>query len=127
MDNPDVKINVASFEDGDALQRAFFDAMRRSGAKFSDLTAEDNLDKIISAVLFANADMALNAALWPCLARCTYKGQKITKATFEDVETRQHYFPIVAKCIEVNINPFISGLRLLWSLFRSPESQSDTP
>jgi len=126
MDNSDVKINLASFEDGDALQRAFFDSMRRSGMKFSDLQADDNLDKVISAVLYANADAPLNAALWPCLARCTYKGQKITKATFEDAETRRHYFPIVAKCIEVNIEPFTAGLSLLWSLFRSPESQSGT-
>ena len=126
MDSPDVKINIASFEDGDALQRVFFDAVRRSGMKFSDLQAGDNLDKVISAVLYANADAALNAAIWPCLARCTYKGQKITKTTFEDVETRRLYFPIVSRCIEVNIEPFTDGLSLLWSLFRSPGSQSDT-
>ncbi len=116
-----VKINVASFEDGDALQKAFLDVVSKEKFKISDLEGEDNLEKVVNLALMANSDKALNAALWPCLAMCTYKGEKITKSTFENVEVRKLYFAIVAKCIQVNVEPFIGGLSLVLGMF-SPKN-----
>lgn len=119
-----VKINVASFEDGEALQRAFFEVVRTSGFKLSDLEGEGNLDHVSRLAMSANSDKALSAALWPCLARCTYNGEKITKATFEDVDARRSYFPIIAKCIQVNVEPFLAGLGSVLGMFHSPIEKS---
>lgn len=116
------KINVASFEDGERLQEAFLAAIKDSGVKMSDLMdTGENLDKLVNIALTVNNSKDVKVALWACLLKSTYKGEKITKATFEDPETRQHYFPVMAKCIEVNVAPFIVGLRFLLGSVRNPE------
>lgn len=121
-----LKINIASFEDGNELKRAVLAVVQKSGFRLSDLTEDDNIDKVIGVAISVDGDKEVYSALWPCLARCTYKGEKITKATFEDPEMRQHYFPIVGKCIEENLTPFIAGLRSVWDMFRNPESQPES-
>jgi hypothetical protein len=120
-----VKINVASWEDSFELHRAVMDVWRRENVGINDLIDETvNLDKIISAAIAVSTDKSVYNAVWACLARCTYKGEKITKVTFEDAETRSLYVPIVAECIEANIMPFIEGLRSVLVMFRSPAASS---
>lgn len=59
---------------------------------------------------FPDNDPQVYAALWPCLIKCTYKGVKITQATFEDVEAREDYFEIINSCIDENLRPFFKGV-----------------
>lgn len=124
MDN--VKINIASFEDGNELKRCVLAVVQKSGFKMSDLLSDDNIDKALNLALLIDGDKDVYNALWACLLKCTYKGEKITKATFDAPEARELYFPIIAKCIEVNITPFLTGLRSAWGMFSNPESLPDT-
>lgn len=119
----DLKINMASFEDAWELQRVVSNVAKKEGIKISDLTSPDRLDKIVNFALSVNGDKEVFNALWACLARCLYNGEKITKATFDDAEARKDYLPVITKCIEVNLEPFTDGLLSVWKmLFRNPET-----
>lgn len=67
-------------------------------------------------------------ALWKCLSRCTYNGSKITKQTFEPVETRQDYEAIVEACIDENKRPFSQtpNLMFLGAVVQLKETQSQS-
>ena len=123
----DIKINIASFEDGSELKRCVFLVAVKNGFKFSDLFLDDNIDRLLNLVLLVDSDKDVNNALWACLSRCTYKGEKITKATFDSAENRSLYFPIASKCIQVNLTPFLNGLRSAWEAFRNPENTLNSP
>jgi hypothetical protein len=118
-------VGLAAFEDAHALKCAVLSVVQKNGFKIEDLTGEDNLDKILSLALSVDNDKGVYDALWPCLMKCTYKKEKITKATFDDAEMRAHYFPIAAKCIEENLSPFIVGLRSLWVMFLAKNPQEE--
>lgn len=118
----DIKINIASFEAGNELKRSVLAVVQRSGFKLEDLVSDNNLDKALNLALLVDGDKDVYNALWDCLIKCTYKGEKITKASFDLPEMREQYFPIIAKCIETNLSPFISGLRSVLGMFHNPEA-----
>lgn len=122
----DIKINVASFEAGNELKRAVLAVVQRSGFKLEDLVSENNLDRALNIALMVDGDKDVYNALWDCLIKCTYKGEKITKTTFDAPDARELYFPIVAKCIEVNLTPFIVGLRSVLGMFHNPAATVET-
>lgn len=114
LDGAKLAINEASWEDAKRLQDAVLKISVEQGFKMSDLQEDKSADKIFTLAASAYTDKDVYAALWPCLARCTINGEKITKATFEDAKNRK-YFPIAAaKCVEVNFGGFIEGLALLF-------------
>ena len=119
-----LKISEASFEDAHALKCAVLSVAQKSGFKFEDLLGDDNLNVVLNLVISLDSDKDVYNALWPCLEKCTYKKEKITKATFESPEMRKNYFPIAAKCIEENLTPFIVGLRSVWIIFQNAIAQS---
>ena len=116
-----LEIKPASFEAAFELKRAVFSVIQKSGLTFEGLLdSENNLDAVVSLILQIDTDRQVYDALWPCLERCLYKREKITKALFEDVKMREHYYTIVAKCLEENVMPFIGGLRSVWLALRGP-------
>lgn len=117
----DIKINVAGFEDGFKLKCAVFSVVEKKGFKLADLEGDENIEKLINLAISLDCDKEVYDALWACLSRCTFNGEKITKGTFEDVANREHYLPIAAKCIYENISPFIAGLHSVLGMLRSPE------
>lgn len=90
-----VVINPGSWEETDALRDAIFSTC-------AGLQSSDSLTMGFAI----ESSPAVKKAVYKCLERCTYNGQKITKATFEDVTARQDYAEIVRSCIEVNQAPF---------------------
>jgi hypothetical protein len=88
-----------------------------------------NLDKgMLRSVLMVDSSESFKAALWPCLARCLYKGEKITRVLFNAKETRQDYYEIVRLCVEENLGPLESGLRsllLAFELIAKTETKSE--
>ncbi|MEZ5691195.1 MAG: hypothetical protein R3D71_05985 [Rickettsiales bacterium] len=106
----DLKINIASFEEGWNLQRAVLSAVKKEGFNINEMQGEDALQKLIDIVLTINCDIEVNEALWICLRRCTYNGEKITKDKFEDAESRKDYMMVAFKCLEMNLEPFTDGL-----------------
>jgi len=94
-----VVINPASFEAANELKKAVERELIKCG--LSDL--------LMSALVIDSSD-AVEAALWPCLNRCLYNGQKIIKSTFDNVEARKDYHAIAQACGEINIGPFVESL-----------------
>ena len=93
-----VVINPASWEDAIALKKALFREMAMGRGM--------NLPTFL---MVASSD-AVEVALYKCLARCLYDGQKITKKTFDPIETRQDYPAIAAACGRENLSPLWPGL-----------------
>lgn len=107
-----VRINPADFRDAMALKSAIAKEISKSDF---DLSAGSLTDKIDIAD-FAKIALAVDSSdtvydcMFKCLVRCTYDGQKITEATFEDVNSRQDYYEIVIACLKENLLPFFGGL-----------------
>lgn len=99
----EVIINAASFEAAKLLERAI---LRETG-----LSGINSLANVVSTALTVVSAESVNAALWPCLARCLYEKEKITMNTFDKAERRKDFYPVAQACIEENIGPLFDGLR----------------
>lgn len=93
-----VAINPAPFKDAKALKMAIEREIAMSPG-FG-----------IPTVLLVDSSPSVDAALWPCLVRCTYADEKITESTFNKAEARADYYAIVKACLEVNLRPLLDGL-----------------
>lgn len=122
----EVKINVADWTSSKRLQKAINLAIKKSGVELSKVDIEQlfsgsksemltsvksgALDSLLDLVLSVDSDDEVEKALFKCLERCTYNGEKITKDTFEDVEARGDYYEIVIHCLKENLAPFFRPL-----------------
>lgn len=97
----DVEINAASWHEANTLRTAIQTAVS------SELKDADRMSQLLVIGMKVEANPVVNAALWPCLARCTYNSQRINDAIFEDVKARQDYMEIVTACIKENLAPFM--------------------
>ena len=89
-----VVINPASFKEANTLKIA---VLREDGTGKFNINTIDTSDAVL-------------AAIWPCLARCTYNANKITPDTFEKPETREDYYSVINACVVENLRPFMKGL-----------------
>jgi hypothetical protein len=122
-----VKISPADFEDAMDLQSAIL--KEASKAEFSldgvDLKSDIDLAGLIKAGMSVAASKDVREILFKCLVRCTYDGQKITKATFEPFEARKDYYEIVIACLKENLSPFFEGLLSKLSPFLGQLKQAE--
>jgi len=64
------------------------------------------------SAMFASAFSSpeVEKALWPCLIRSLYNGEKIVPDVFEPDEARQDFIPAALEITSENIVPFTKGL-----------------
>lgn len=74
------------------------------------LVFNQDLTLILTSLLHIDSSAEVDRCLWPCLARCTRNGEKITEATFNDADARQDYYKIAGECIRVNFRPLWESL-----------------
>lgn len=120
--NAKAVINVAPMKEALHLKRVVFKELSKAGIDLDSLlslkgkglkdmdTGDMNISSLLSAVFAIIGSEELDDALIDCLARCTYKGQKITLETFEDGTAREDYYEVLVKCAEINLTPFFKGL-----------------
>lgn len=65
---------------------------------------------LLGLLMQVDGSEGFDAALWPCLARCTRNGDKVIESTFDDPEARKDYYEIVIACVKENIGPLAAGL-----------------
>lgn len=106
-----IVINSASFMSAFSLQQAILKAYANSNVKFDKDEEMDMMAFFKFVSLFASDEDVIEA-IFSCLIKSTYKGQKITKNTFEEYEARSDFYDIVFSCLEVNVRPFLQGLVL---------------
>lgn len=80
----------------------------------------------IPTILMVDSSDAVDAALWPCLARCLRNDQKIVEMTFDDLEARIDYYDIALECIKVNLGPLAERLRSKLQEFGLLKTQAPT-
>lgn len=109
---PDIKINPADFEAAENLKNAVLKELGASGIDIDGVSFDSEIEvsSFLNTALKAASSQDIQAALYACLIRCTFEGEKITKDTFEPVENREHYYPIMLECLKVNLTPFFKGL-----------------
>lgn len=126
-----VKISVAPFRDTMELKNAITREVASSGANLDveNFSFDSDIDPMTVFRIAASVDSseAVYTALFKCLARCTYNGEKITEKTFEAVEARENYYEIALKCAEENLRPFFKGLFAKLKTFRETIKTSDSP
>ncbi len=87
---------------------AWRDAKRMKNAIERELAASGGLN--IPTVLLVDSSDAVDAAIWPCLVRCLYNGEKITEQTFDKSSARADYYDIVIACVKENLGPLAQSL-----------------
>lgn len=115
----EIHINMAGFQEAMRLKNAIEQrvkladldtkAVGLANGNFIEELKKMNVLPIIDIILSVDSDPLVNAALMTCLARCTYNGEKITLATFEDEKAREDYYEIVIQCLKINLLPFFKG------------------
>lgn len=109
-----VKINVADFITSMMLKKAVVEAVKDSDVDIASVDLENlkvgAIDSILQIILTADCSDKVNDAIFKCLARCTYNGEKITKDIFENVKARENYYEIVIACLKENLTPFFKPL-----------------
>ncbi len=123
-----IVINAAPGEEAFALKNAIqakfevpkldVDSLRKNPGKFSDKVKDMDIDEILGVlaenILRIDSDKEVNAAIMACLIRSTFDSEKITYKTFDNIEARKDYYPILIECLKINIFPFYEGLISKW-------------
>lgn len=124
-----VKINPADFRSAMALKSSIAKEISNSDFEVSGFNLEKdiNIADFAKLALSVDSSPAVYKALFDCLARCTYDGQKITEATFEDINARKDYYEIVIACLKENLLPFFNGLvsKLNTIMDKLPKGQTE--
>lgn len=102
-----VVTNLAPWEDAKRLKAAVEKEASASGLK---IDAKTDASVFVNALLSVDGSESVDAALWPCLIRCTRNSEKITSQTFDTKEGRQDYYEIVKACMTENFGPLVEGL-----------------
>lgn len=104
-----IVINAAPWQDAKQLKKAVEKELSTIQG-LSDIKLSFESVDALATVLKLDSSDDIDAALWPCLARCTRNKEKITEKTFDDVEARKDYYEIVTACMKENLAPLFEGL-----------------
>ena len=66
----------------------------------------------------------VQAALWECMGRCLYNGQKITDRTFEPVAARGDFLVVEKEVLWHSLLPFLKDLFSLFPQFQALRNTS---
>jgi len=102
----ELSLNLAPFADALNLKQVL--ASEAIGIPISKDLDHFELIKLLACTGFSSK--AIEAALQPCLKVCLYNGTRIDSKTFEPVDARQDYLPILIAVIKENVEPFMKGL-----------------
>jgi hypothetical protein len=121
-----VKIGVADFDDAMDLKSSILLETRGSDLDLNglEISAAMNVMDFVKIGMSVAASKEVREALFRCLVRSTYDGQKITKKTFENIEARRDYYEVAIACMKVNVLPFFEGLSSVLSVFWGAPSKT---
>ena len=116
--NGNVTIDVmpASFKDACNLKKAVAKGLLGKDLGIGESSLMDvKIDSILQLLVDIDTSDDFEKAIMECLKCCIYdkggKNLKITTQLFDDIpETREDYYEIITKCVEVNLRPFFKSL-----------------
>lgn len=111
-----IEIKPASFKSASNLKKAVIKGLTKNDLGLDNVNFLDlKIDSILH--LFADIDTSdeFERAIMECLNCCIYdkggKNIRINMQLFDDIpEAREDYYEIIAKCVEVNLRPFLKSL-----------------
>lgn len=105
-----LEITLAPFSDANVLYKKI--ARELKTVKVNAGMDIENMDVnfIKDLMLTAIGSDEIEDAIKTCMKRCTYKGVKIDKDTFEPEEARGDYFQVCFEIAKENLLPFLKGL-----------------
>jgi len=116
----ELEVSLPSFEDSTRLRQAVMMDLKgiqisfgdmKSGVPFQgQLVTQEMLNTLKNLTASLAGSAAIEAALWPCMARGTWDGQKITKDLFENEEAREDFMEIAQEVLWYSLRPFLKGL-----------------
>ncbi len=120
-----VVIGMAPFKAAMALKNAIARELAVTGVQIESVD-DFTVGSFLPAILTVDSSPAVYAALFDCLARCSYNGDKITENTFENATARADYYDIVLACAKENLSPFFKNLASKLSQFRATATDGKT-
>lgn len=111
-----IKINPTNFEDACDLKDIIEQTLAETGINLDSLNFDEgdlqdvDIDFILKPVLKISSSKEFRRIIFKCLERSSFDDEKITRETFEVVENRGDYYPIVLECLKVNVLPFFTQL-----------------
>lgn len=123
-----VIINPAAWPEAKRLKKAIQQELAGSTDVLRGFDASTDISVLGGLIMRVDGSDAVDAALWPCLARCTRNGDKITEQTFEDPAARKDYYEIVVACAKENLGPLVESLlSVLPANILTPMKQAEKP
>lgn len=118
----EIIINEAPWPDAKRLKMAVQTELANAGI---NLGLDEDVGTLLSAFLKVDSAKAVDEALWPCLARCTRNGLKITESLMdEDPTARRDYYDIITACAKENLFPLYESLYLKFAGFLKAKKKS---
>lgn len=102
-----LKMNLAPFKVSKSLYQAVLEECKDIKLSF-DTPLDVNLIKDLFCT--GMSSKKIEDALYKCMERCLYNGQKISEETFEDEKAREDYMTVCIEVAKENINPFMKSL-----------------
>ena len=122
-----IEIQVSSFEVCNRLLKTVMrevDGVKvslgiKSGAKnLGDLELNDDaLNTIKSFIARIISSESVESVLWECMPVVLYNDGKVTRDTFENIEARADYLPLMKEVLVYNLTPFFKNLNSLFAGF----------
>jgi len=115
-----LNLQVAPFAVANKLRKVIAGELKGVDVEFekldlkADLTALDSkaLNTFKNIVCQLMASDAVEGCFFECAARCTLDGQKVTRESFDDPDSRGDFLPTAWEVIKLNIAPFFGSLNL---------------
>lgn len=105
-------IRPADFEDAMHLQSVLLTNMSKAdmNMEIGEGFSTDNIAEFLPVLFKVGGSKEIHDAVFACLKKCTYDGNKITKALFDDFEIRGDYYEILIECAKFNCSVFFANL-----------------
>lgn len=126
MDN--LKKKLTSGAEIDITLAPFLIGHRLFKAVASELKSLDlNEDSVQKMSMLLVSSETIEEALWPCLARGTYNGVKITPELFENMNVRSDFLEVIKEVLAYNLAPFSKGIGSLSKAIFLEATNTQTP
>lgn len=102
-----LKISPSAF----AVSKELFQAITEE-MKSLNISASTEIDINLFKDMFCTglSSKKIEKCIWECMKKATYNDLKITEDTFEPVEAREDYIPVMFEVAKENITPFMKSL-----------------
>jgi hypothetical protein len=102
-----LKISVSSFAVSKELFQAVTDELKGLNIQYS---TEINIGFFKDLFCTGMSSKKIEKCIWECCKKATYNGLKITEDTFEPIEAREDYIPVMFEVAKENLLPFMKSL-----------------